>query len=139
MKHSQEKGQPERRSAQLARTKARVNNSGEFGSIRLEEAHFRSGSEGEEIIVGQVEVIVTPGPDQATPAEPEVQEEKRRASADELSSDESDIMPSMTRLKYSRFKETEARMWTIGSRNSNPQPSPTKKNRLQSSGFFNGS
>ena len=47
---------------------------------------------------------MTPGPDQATPAESEVQEEERRASADELSSEESDIMPSTTRLKYSRFK-----------------------------------
>ena len=104
MKCSQEKGQPERRSARLARTKARVDNSGEFGSIRLGEAHFRFGFEDEEITIGQVEVIVTPGPDQATPGGPEVQEEERRASADELSSDESDIMPSTTRLKYSRFK-----------------------------------
>ena len=47
---------------------------------------------------------MTPGPDQATPAGPEVQEEERRASAGELLSDESDIMPSTTRLKYSRFK-----------------------------------
>ena len=102
MKRSQEKGQPERWSAQLAKTKARIDDSGEFGSIRLGDAHFRSRSEDEEIIVGQVEVIVTPGPDQATPAEPEVQE--REASVDELSSDDSDIMPSTTRLKYSRFK-----------------------------------
>ena len=104
MKRSQEKGQPERRSARLAKTKARVDNSGEFGSIRLGEAHFRSGSEDEEIAVGQIEVIVTPRPDQATPAGPEVQEEERRASVDKLSSDESDIMPSTTRLKYNRFK-----------------------------------
>ena len=66
--------------------------------------HFRSGSEDEEITIGQVEVSVTPGPDQTTPVGPEVQEEERRASADELSSDKSDIMPSTTRLKYSRFK-----------------------------------
>ena len=104
MKRSQEKGQPERRSARLARTKARIDNSGEFRSIWLGEAHFRSGSKDEEITIGQVEVIVTPGPDQATPAGPEVQEEERRASANEPSSDESDIMPSTTRLKYSRFK-----------------------------------
>ena len=104
MKRSHENGQPERRSVRLARTKARVDNSGEFGSIRLGEAHFRSGSEDEEIIVGQVEVIMTPGPDQATPARPEAQEEERRANVGELSSDESDIMPSTTRLKYSRFK-----------------------------------
>ena len=104
MKRSRKRGQLERRSARLARTKARVDNNEEFGSIRLGDAHFRSGSEDEEIIVGQVEVSVTPGPDQATPAGPEVQEEERRASVDELSSDESDTMPSTTRLKYSRFK-----------------------------------
>ena len=49
-------------------------------------------------------MIVTPGPDQAPPTGPEVQEEERRASVNELSSNESDIMPSTTRLKYSRFK-----------------------------------
>ena len=56
-------------------------------------------------MVGQVEVIVTPGPDQAPPAEPEVEEEEREASVEGLSSDESDIMPSTTRLKYNRFKD----------------------------------
>ena len=104
MKRSQGKGQPERRSARLARTKARVDSSEEFGSIWLGEAHFRSGSEDEGIVVRQVEVVVTPGPDQTPPVRPEVQEEEREASVDELSSDESDIMPSTTRLKYSRFK-----------------------------------
>ena len=104
MTRSQERGQPERRSARLARTKARVDNSEEFGSIRLGDAHFRSRSEDEGIIVGQVEVIVTPGPDQAPSAEPEVEEEGRGASGDGLSSDESNIMPSTTRLKYNRFK-----------------------------------
>ena len=49
-------------------------------------------------------MIVTPGPDQAPTAEPEVEEEERKASVEGLSSDESDIMPSTTRLKYSRFK-----------------------------------
>ena len=84
MKRSQERGQPERRSARLARTKARVYNSEEFGSTQLGDAHFRSGSEDEGITVGQVEVIVTPGPDQA-PVEPEVEKEERKASGDELS------------------------------------------------------
>ena len=102
MSRSQEKGQPERRSARLARTKARIDNSEEFGSIRLGDAHFKSGSGDEEITVGQIEVIVTAGPDQATPAGPEAPEGE--ASVDELSSDDSDIMPSTTRLKYSRFK-----------------------------------
>ena len=45
---------------------------------------------------------MTLGPDQATPAGPEAAEGE--ASVDELSSDDSDIMPSTTRLKYSRFK-----------------------------------
>ena len=47
---------------------------------------------------------VTPGPGQATPAGPEMQEEERRASVDELSSNVSDTVPSTTRLKYSRLK-----------------------------------
>ena len=45
---------------------------------------------------------MTLGLDQTTPAGPEAQE--REASVDELSSDDSDIMLSTTRLKYSRFK-----------------------------------
>ena len=104
MKYSQEKGQPKRRSARLARTKARIDNSEEFESIRLGDVHFKSGSEDEGITVGQVEVILMPGPDQATPVGPEVEEEERGASVDGLSLDESDIMPSTTRLKYSKFK-----------------------------------
>ena len=104
MKRSQGKGQLECKSAWLARTKARVDNSEEFGSIRLGDAHFRFGSEDEGITVGQVEVSVTPGLDQAPPARPEVEEEERGASGDGLSSDENDIMPSTTCLKYSRFK-----------------------------------
>ena len=102
MNRSQEKGQPECRSVRLARTKARIDNSEEFGSIRLGDAHFRSGSGDEEITVGEIEVIVTPGPDQATPAGPKVPEGE--ASVDELSSDDSDIMASTTRLKYNRLK-----------------------------------
>ena len=104
MKRSQERGQPKRRSARLARTKARIDNSEEFGSIRLGDAHFKFGSEDEGITIDQVEVIVMPRPDQATRAGPEVREEEREASVDGLSSDESDIMPSTTRLKYNRFK-----------------------------------
>ena len=46
---------------------------------------------------------MTPGLDQATPSGPEVGEE-REAIVDKLSSDESDIMPSTTGLKYSKFK-----------------------------------
>ena len=104
MKRSQERGQPERTSARLAKTKTRIDNSEEFGSIRLEEAHFRSGLEDKGITVGQVEVIVTPGSDQASPTKPEVEEEVEGASGDGLSSEESDTMPSTTRLKYNKFK-----------------------------------
>ena len=75
MKRSQERGQPERRSARLARTKARIDSSEGFGSIRLGDAYFRSRSEDKEITVGQIEVLVTPGPDQAALAGPEVQED----------------------------------------------------------------
>ena len=104
MKCSQEKSQLERKSSRLARTKARVDNSENFGSIRLGDAHFKSGLEDEGITIVQVEVVVTPRPDQAPLAGPEVEEEERRASGDRLSSDESNTMPSTTRLKYSRFK-----------------------------------
>ena len=104
MKRSQERGQPERKSAWLAKTKARVDNTEEFGSIWLGYAHFRSESEDNGCTVGQVEVIVTLGPDQAPPVEPEVEEEVEEASGDGISSDKSDIMPSTTRLKYNRFK-----------------------------------
>ena len=47
---------------------------------------------------------MTPSPDQAPPTGPEVEEEERGANGDGLSSDESDIMLSTTRLKYNRFK-----------------------------------
>ena len=102
MKRSQERGQPERRSARLAKIKTRLDDSEEFGSIRLGEAHFRSRLEDEGITVGQVEIIETPGPDQRTLVEPEAKEVETRG--DRLSSEESDTMPSTIRLKYSRFK-----------------------------------
>ena len=103
MKHSQGRGQPERRSAWLAKTKRRIDESNEFGSIRFGEAHSKPGSEDEGVIVGQVEVV-TPGPNQAAPAELEVEEEAEGTRGDEVSSEESDTMPSTTCLKYSRFK-----------------------------------
>ena len=104
MNRSQERGLPERRLARLAITKIRFDYSEEFGSSQLEEAHFISGSEDDGIIVGQVEVTVTPRPDRASPAELEVEEEVEEVRGDGLSSEESDTMPSTIRLKYSRFK-----------------------------------
>ena len=103
MKRSQERGQPECRSVWLAKTKTRLDVSDEFGSNRLGEAHFRSGLEDEEVTVGQVEVVGTPKLDQAQPAQPEVEEEEGMRG-DGLSSEESNTMPSTTRLKYSKFK-----------------------------------
>ena len=54
--------------------------------------------------MGQVEVVVILEPNQASPAEPEVEEEAEGTKEDEVSSEESDTMPSTTCLKYSRFK-----------------------------------
>ena len=69
-------------------------------------AHGVAGTPQGEVhdIVGQVEVVVTPESDQASPAESEVYEEAEGTRGDEVSSKESDTMPSTTRLKYSRFK-----------------------------------
>ena len=103
MKRSQGRGQPEQRSARLAKTRRRIDESDEFDSIRLEEEHSKSGSKDKEVIVGQVEVV-TPGPDRASPAELEVEGEAEGTTGDEVSSEESDTMPSTTCLKYSRFK-----------------------------------
>ena len=60
--------------------------------------------EDEEVIVRQVEVVVTPEPDGASLAEPEVEEEAEGTKEDKVSSEESNTMPSTTRLKYSKFK-----------------------------------
>ena len=104
MKRCQGRGQPERRLAWLAKTKRRINDSDKIGSIRLGEVHSKSGSDDEGVIVGQVEVVVTPGPDRASLAEPEVEAKVEGTRGDEVSLEESDIMPSTTCLKYSRFK-----------------------------------
>ena len=104
MKRSQGRSQPERRSARLAKTKRRIDDSDKFSSIQFGEAHSKSESEDEGVIVGQVEVVVTPEPDRAPRAAPEVEEEAEGTRGDEVSSKESDAMPSTTCLKYSRFK-----------------------------------
>ena len=104
MKRSQERSQSERRSTRLAKTKRRIDDSDEFSLIRLGEAHSKSGSEDKGVIVRQVEVVVTPEPNWASPTEPKVEEETERTRGDELSSEESNTMPSTTCLKYNRFK-----------------------------------
>ena len=104
MKQSQGRSQPERRSAWLAKTKRRIDFGDEFSSIRLGEVHCRSGLEDKGIIVGQIEVVVTPEPDRASLAKPEVEEEVEGTREDEVLLEESDTMPSTTCLKYNRFK-----------------------------------
>ena len=57
------------------------------------------------MVVGQIEVVVTPSPDRSDPVGPE--EEVTTVGErveEELSSEDKDNMPSTTRLKYSRFK-----------------------------------
>ena len=103
MKPIQGRSQPECRSARLAKTKRRIDDSNKFGSIRLGKAHSKFGLE-DGVIVGQVEVVVTLGLDRALPTESEVEEEAEGTRGDEVSSEESDTMPSTTRLKYNRFK-----------------------------------
>ena len=103
MKRSQGKSQPEQRSAHLAKTKRRIDIGDEFCSNRVGEAHSRFRSEG--VIVGQVEVVVSPELDRVSPTGPELEEETEGARVeDEVSSKESDTIPSTTRLKYNRFK-----------------------------------
>ena len=74
--------------------------------------HSKSGLEDEGVIVGQVEVV-TPGLDQASPAKPKVEEEAEGTRRYKVSLEESDTMPSTTRLKYNKFKGDD-RIWMIG-------------------------
>ena len=89
MKRSQRRSQPEWK-AGLAKTKRRID---EFGSIRVGEAYSISGLEDKGVIVGQVEVVETPEPDQAPPVKSEDEEEVEGTREVEVSSEESDTMP----------------------------------------------
>ena len=67
--------------------------------------HFTSGSEDEQVVVGQVEVVVTPSADcpDLVESEEEVTTGGKRVD-EELGSEDEDNMPSATCLKYSLFK-----------------------------------
>ena len=88
----------------MAKIKRRIDVGDKFGSIGVEEAHSRSGSEDKRVLVGQVEVIPTPEPDRASLAKSKVEEEVEGTREEEASLERSDTMPSTTRPKYSRFK-----------------------------------
>ena len=103
MRKDPDRSQPERRSARLAKTKRRID-IGNQPSLNPEH-HSASGLEEEQVVVGQVEVVVTPSPDRSDPVglEEEVATGGERVE-EVLSSEDKDNMPSTTRLKYSRFK-----------------------------------
>ena len=105
MRKDPDRSQTERRSARLAKTKRRIDVGDQPSASQNPGQHSASGSEEEQVVVGQVEVVVTPSPDRSDPVGPE--EEVAIGGErveEELSSEDKDNMPSTTRLKYSRFK-----------------------------------
>ena len=105
MRKDPDRSQPERRSARLAKTKRRIDVRDQPSASQNLEHHSASGSKEEQVVVGQVEVVMTPSPDQSDPVGPE--EEVATVGEkveEEWSSEDEDNMPSTTRLKYSRFK-----------------------------------
>ena len=105
MRKDPDRSQPERRSARLAKTKRRID-IGDQPSTSQNPGHQSTfGSEEEQVVVGQVEVVVMPSPGRYDPVGPE--EEVTIVGErveEELRSEDKDNMPSTTRLKYSRFK-----------------------------------
>ena len=105
MREDPDKSQPERRSARLAKTKRRIDVGDQPSASQILEHHSTSGSEKEQVVVGQVKVVVTPSPNRSDPIGPEVEVATGGERVEEESSSEDeDDMPSTTRLKYSRFK-----------------------------------
>ena len=105
MRKDPDRNQSERRSARLAKTKRRIDVGDQPSASQNLEHHSAFGSEEEQVVVGQVEVVVTPCPDQSDPVGPEVEVATGGERVEEESSSEDkDDMPSTTRLKYSRFK-----------------------------------
>ena len=105
MRKDPNRSQPERRSARLAKTKRRINVGNQPSASQNPGQHSASGLEEEQVVVGQVEVVVTPSPDRPDPVGPE--EEVATGGErveEELSSEDEGNMPSTTHLKYSRFK-----------------------------------
>ena len=105
MRKDLDRSQPERRSARLAKTKRRIDIGDQPSASQILEHHSASESEEEQVVVGQVEVVVTLSPDRSDPGGPEEEVAMGgKRVEEELSSEDEDNMPSTTCLKYSRFK-----------------------------------
>ena len=105
MRKDPDSSQPKRRSARLAKTKRRIEVGNQPSRSQDPEQHSASGSEEEQVVVGQVEVVVTPSPNRSDLAGPEEEVATLGEEVEEEpSSEDEDNMPSTTRLKYSRFK-----------------------------------
>ena len=105
MRKDPDRSQLERRSARLAKTKRRIDIGDQLSTSQIPDQRSASGSEDEQVVVGQVEVVVTPSPDQPGPVESEEEITTGGERVEEkLSSKDKDNMPSTTPLKYSRFK-----------------------------------
>ena len=110
MRRTQGRGQPERRSARLSKTKKR-RETGEPSESQNLRAYFASGSEEELVVVQhQGDPLTTQGSDQHSTPD---QSSPGRAGGTEgtdpnSSSEDSDNMPTTTRLKYSRFRGDES-------------------------------
>ena len=106
MKHTQRRGQPERRSARLSKTRKR-REAEEPSKSQSPRAYFASGLEEELVVVQhQGDPLITQGsdqhstPDQSSPG----QLEGTEGTDLNFSSEDSDNMPTSTRLKYSRLR-----------------------------------
>ena len=106
MRRTQGRGQPERRSARLSKTRKR-REAEEPSEIQNLRAYFASGSEEELVVVQhQGDPLITQGSDQHSTLD---QSSRGRLEGTEgtdpnFSSEDSDNMPTTTRLKYSRFR-----------------------------------
>ena len=106
MSCAQGRGQPERRSARLSKTKKRRETEEPSGS-QNPRAHFASGLEEELVVVQhQEDILTTRGSDQhSIPDQSSPGRARRTEGTDPDSSSEgTDNMPTTTHLKYSRFR-----------------------------------
>ena len=103
MRKDPDRSQTERRSTRLAKTKRRIDVGDQPSSSQIPRQHSTFGSEDEQVVVGQVEVVVTPSMDWPDPIrlEEEVTTGGERVE-EELDSEDKDNMPSTTCLKYSQ-------------------------------------
>ena len=105
MRKDLDKSQPKRRCARLAKTKRRINVGDQPSASQDPEHHSASRSEEEQVVVGQVEVVVMPSLDRSDLIGPKVEVATGgERIEEESSSEDEDDMPSTTCLKYSRFK-----------------------------------